>query len=88
MLCEDPKGERITVYCKKGCLIREIDNLKESLYANANMVTNGQYTWESDGDSVTVRFDTGGFAEGISWREDATEPAPPVVQEKQYQLDF
>lgn len=88
LLCEDPKGERITVYCKKGCLIREIDNLKEFLYANANMVTNGQYTWESDGDSVTVRFDTGGLAEGISWREDAENPAPSVIQEKQYQLDF
>ena len=52
------------------------------------MVTNGQYTWESDGDSVTVRFDTGGLAEGITWREDAENPAPSVIQEKQYQLDF
>ena len=86
LLSEEKKAERISVYSKKGCIVRHQDEVTEFLYANTNMVTNGQYTYETDGKTVTVRFETGGFGKGIRWSEESGETAPPDIIEKQYAL--
>ena len=61
LLAENHKGMCITVYSKKGCILRTLDSIQEFRYAHTNMVADGQYVWRASGDSVTVQFDTGGM---------------------------
>ena len=86
LLEEGKYGGIFSVYQKKGILIRAEDSVKFTLYANQHVVADQQYTWESDGKTVTVRFETGGLGHGLVWDEASGEPEPPAFIEKQYAL--
>ncbi len=86
LLQEDEYGSFIHVYTKKGILIRPEDEVKLVIYKNSHVIRDAQYTWESDGKTVTVRFETGGLADGFGWDENAGTPAPPEIIEKVYTL--
>lgn len=86
LLREDGYGSFIHVYSKKGIIIRPEDEIKLLIYENTHIVANQQYTWETDGTTVTVRFETGGLAEGYGWDESSGSPAPPEIIEKVYTL--
>lgn len=86
LLEERAYGSRIYVYQKKGIVIRPEDEVKLAIYANTHVIRDAQYTWETDGKTVTVRFETGGLAEGLAWDESSGSPAPPEIIEKVYTL--
>ena len=86
LLEEGEYGGRIYVYQKKGIIIRPEDEIKFLIYANQHILANEQYTWETDGKTVTVRFETGGLDDCIKWDETSGEPEPPTVIEKQFTL--
>ena len=86
LLEEGEYGGRIYVYQKKGVFIRPEDELRFMIYANQHIVANEQYTWETDGKTVTVRFETGGLDDGLEWDETSGEPEPPAFIEKQFAL--
>ena len=86
LLEEGEYGGRIYVYQKKGIFIRPEDELRFMIYANQHIVANEQYTWETDGKTVTVRFETGGLDDGLEWDETSGEPEPPAFIEKQFAL--
>lgn len=86
LLEERAYGSRIYVYQKKGIVIRPEDEVKLAIYANTHVIRDAQYTWETDGKTVTVRFETGCLAEGLAWDESSGSPAPPEIIEKVYTL--
>ena len=75
LLAENKKDMRITVYGKKGCILRTLDSIPAFQYVHTNMVADGHYVWRTAGDSVTVQFDTG------STQEDTDVP---LILERQY----
>ena len=75
----------ITVYCREGLRLKKIGRQTEYYFLHDNMVRNGQYRVERDGDTVKVFYDYGELTNGLKWKEEYSD-VPPEYIEKEYSL--
>ena len=83
-LSEDSFYE-ITVYSRKGLRLTRLGRQSEYYYAHNNMVRNGQYRVERNGDTVKVFYDYGELINGLKWKDEYADD-PPEYIEKEYSL--
>ena len=75
----------ITVYYRDGIRLEKIGRQSEYYYSNNNMVKNGQFEVERNGDSITIYYDYGELINGLTWKDEYKDN-PPQYVEKVYKL--
>ena len=75
----------ITVYYRDGIRLKKIGRQSEYYYSNNNMVKNGQFEVERNGDSITIYYDYGELINGLTWKDEYKDN-PPQYVEKVYKL--
>lgn len=80
-------GYRIVFYEKKGISAKQIGTFSEAIYANSPMIEKGLYSHTVNGDEVTFRFNYGGLADGLTWKDEEKNADPPEYVEKTVRLE-
>lgn len=74
------KSNEITIYIREGIQLKKIGRQDEYFFLNNNIIRNGQYKVERDGDTVTVYYDYGKLVNGLTWGEEYGDNPPKYIE--------
>ena len=83
---DDESFYEITVYCREGIKLKKIGRQTEYYFLHDNMVRNGQFKVEREGDTVRVYYDYGELTNGLQWNDEYKD-TPPAYIDKEYNLN-